>query len=109
MLSYRYLSPHHRIYMLSQPDRKHPLSTGRRRFLSVPHTSHPYNVLIGFIDDKLCDEAMEKLRFQRLERHHVNVQFLMHLSDSMNMQSIVLMSSPEAEFVEMFFYHPNRR
>lgn len=103
-VSYRYLNPNQKIYIISKLDRNFPSNFGSKRYYTVPYKEK--NVIIGFLEPNLCDKAMESLQFQRLEKVEVDVKYLMNLSDTLKMESIVLMKEIEEETktIDLFYY-----
>lgn len=101
-VAFRYLKPNEKIYIITKHDEKYPLNFGLKRYYTIPFKDK--NVIIGFHKPNLCDKAMKALNFQRLKKVEVDINYLMKLSDTLNMESMVLMTELDSNPIDLFYY-----
>jgi hypothetical protein len=105
-LSYRYLSPSNKIYIITKKDCKYPLNFGLKRFYTSNLYTKDVNSIIGFKNEDDCNYTFNKLQFQRLTKECINIDNLKSISDILKLQSIVVISKLNSEPIEVFLYKP---
>lgn len=107
-VTYRYLSPKEKIYIILKPDKKYPYNFGTKQYYTMVNTKERNNILVGFKNISTCNNTIQQLKLNQENKQEVDVQYFMDLSKALQMHSIVFLDTIDNNNTEVFYYSPNK-